>query len=236
MFSFSLQESSATSLSDSSVFMQRRSRFQPWVRLETVHCSLRCGQSCANTFTHSVFTELRTGKWPFECSIFASSLGLYGSLRVHGTFASPTALCRWRIIISWILILQWTQLRQRCRTDVIRTTRFVQMCHSSIPAQRVSLLVSHHICKPFVNKTSHTRDWTADRKHLEHGFHSDCHTVHVHELKCHFQRTLRWNRRSCGSQKCPSSGRTSFCFARPRMACSSRIQQKLNVVRPVPEL
>ena len=35
--------------------------------------------------------------------------------------------CWWCIIISWILILQWTQLRQRCRTDVVHTIGFVQM-------------------------------------------------------------------------------------------------------------
>ena len=66
-------------------------------------------------------------------------------------------------------------------------------------------------------------------------FTVDCHTVHVNQLTCHFQRTLRCKRRSCGSEKCPSTGRTKFCFARPRMACSSRMNQKLDVVSTVPD-
>ena len=57
--------------------------------------------------------------------------------------------CWWCIIISWILILQWTQLRQRCRTDVVHTIGFVQMCHSPVLTQRVSLLISHLNSKPF---------------------------------------------------------------------------------------
>ena len=43
--------------------------------------------------------------------------------------------------------------------------------------------MSHHDSKPFVNNTTLTRDWTANRKQLKHGFHSDCHTMHVHKLK-----------------------------------------------------
>ena len=81
----------------------------------------------------------------------------------------------WCIIISWILILQCTQLRQRCRTDVVNTIGFVQMYHSPV--------LSHHNSKPILNKTTHTQDWRADRKQFERGSHIDFHTRHVHQLK-----------------------------------------------------
>ena len=52
--------------------------------------SLRWSQSRANPFTQREHQALN-GKWLTECDILSSSVGLYGSLRVHGTVASPTA-------------------------------------------------------------------------------------------------------------------------------------------------
>ena len=69
------------------------------------------------------------------------------------------------------------------------------------------------------------------QKQFERGSHIDFHTMHVHPLKWHIQRTPWCNWCSCGSQKSPSTGWTRFIFARPRVACSSRIHQKLDVVR-----
>ena len=195
--------------------------------------SLRWGQSRANPFTQCEH-QAQTGKWLTECvNIVLCGFVWQSSCPWHICVAHSS--CWWRIIISRILTLQWTQLRQRCRTDVIHTIRFVQMYHSTILAQRVSLLISHHNSKPYAKKTTHSQAWTADRKQLEHGFHNDCHTVHVNHFKCHFQRTLRCNRCSCGSEKSSSSGRNRFCFARPRMACSSRIHQKTRCCSTVPD-
>ena len=89
---------------------------------------------------------------------------------------------------------------------------------------------SHGDSKPFVNKTAYTQDRTTHRKQLEHGPHRDSLAVHIDQLEFHFQRTQRFNRRTCRSQKCPSLRRTRFRFAWPRTACSSRIHQKLDVV------
>ena len=52
--------------------------------------SLRRGQSRANPLTQCEHQALN-GKWAPVCANLWSSVGLYGSLRVHGTFASPTA-------------------------------------------------------------------------------------------------------------------------------------------------
>ena len=51
---------------------------------------LRWGQSRANPFTQCEHQALN-GKWLTECAILSSFMGVYGSLRVYGTFASPTA-------------------------------------------------------------------------------------------------------------------------------------------------
>ena len=48
--------------------------------------------------------------------------------------------CWWCIIISWILILQWTQLRQRCRTDVVPCTTCFP---APFPSQQQTLSHQH---------------------------------------------------------------------------------------------
>ena len=85
--------------------------------------------------------------------------------------------------------------------------------------------------KPSVQESTHTQDRTAHTEQLELGCDSECPTVHINQLDLKFHRTLRFNWCiGCNQERSSLTLDQVSLSALPRMACSSRTNQKLDVV------